>query len=326
MKLILHFDVNKTIMMADPVNKKAPDYVFQCSLAENPKYSHVWKEGQAPTPYYDYLNQKFPNDKDARKKALEGFVEHCKEMKHPHFEEIRDRYESAHKACTEHPLKLTPAFYNLLSWLHRMPFEFKILIRTFGIDLPEVEEELKKETKLALSPQTKFENGVYKQNTTEVSFSLRELPVVYAIWMLRDSLELVQDHFDYWETNQKKSSHGKQFPLKHKDAEEVSIFFDDNIEKGDGPKNIIAPFDVTTGKYLDVAEVLATGEAYIVDPLEVVEDPDYFIKKIRNTADLALERSLQEVRNSMIPQFRGSFQNRASEEEANVKKPHTLGM
>src|SRR5437016_808768 len=43
--IIVHFDVNKTIYMADPIALKAGEYVVKCALAEHDDYKVKWKKG-----------------------------------------------------------------------------------------------------------------------------------------------------------------------------------------------------------------------------------------------------------------------------------------
>lgn len=307
--VVIHLDANKTIMMADPVSNKGPDYVFACDLAEDPKYKYKWDASQPEMTFYDYIYQvKFPildsdsnevqaKQKQNRKKAIEGFIHTCEQINHPQASIIKQRFETAISNVEQQDTLLVPAFYSLINHLqqlqsHNQITGFQLIIRTFGEDLKDIERELALKTKLNWANRACFDQGRYqsvdKRAFTETdkipeSSVFDDLDSVYQHWLKEGKHIPIQDDHRYWDQNGKGYQFAKQFPYERGSEKVLSIFFDDNIELGDKETNIIAPYDVTKKEFIPVSKVLQEANAYVVSPLQAVESSDYFVNCLQQS-------------------------------------------
>lgn len=159
--LVLYFDVNNTVLVADRVTGGAAEDLFSTTLAGNtwglrtrrhsgedvwvqvcpePSVSQPW---QGLISYTEFVVQSLPLPvggtreeteavADTRRKLLRAF---CRSGEpgaamRPHAEKLRDK-------LAENPCKLLPSFYFLLQELKRRGRSFSVVFRTFGTDMDE---------------------------------------------------------------------------------------------------------------------------------------------------------------------------------------------
>ncbi len=143
-KLLLHVDVNQTIMMT--CIGKSNAYVIQCELSQDEQYKYIWQEDLPEMTYHAYITKYKldKNDKEFRDKTIaeiENFVQELKTRNNPFFNEIKKRYDTCLDKLNSQK-NIVPSFYNLLNWLKTTNQEYKILIRTFGADGQTILKEL----------------------------------------------------------------------------------------------------------------------------------------------------------------------------------------
>eukprot|EP00930_Biecheleria_cincta_P068946 TRINITY_DN56765_c0_g1_i1.p1 TRINITY_DN56765_c0_g1~~TRINITY_DN56765_c0_g1_i1.p1 ORF type:complete len:371 (-),score=49.90 TRINITY_DN56765_c0_g1_i1:91-1203(-) len=159
-RLVLHFDVNETIMIGDPVS----GFDFEASLnnvlakaAFLSKDGTTWHDG---SPLAEESRQDFgdPPALLTDFKMLTEFSQYFERFRssasrftnpgspgsvyRPLYEKLYDKLKWKHEshsvfAPNGHHF-LLPAFFHCIRELHRQGREFCIVIRTFGTDLPEV--------------------------------------------------------------------------------------------------------------------------------------------------------------------------------------------
>merc|ERR1711964_220115 len=165
-RLVLHFDVNKTIIMGDGVQGVDFEEVFKNAVAEA-AYGTVtdrkwaWDgEGISTGPakhgkisFGEHLKKTYnkKTEKSTRKEILRGSTKEggqlfhlkeevdklCDRMKLPE----RFRGEDATKIGLKKTYYILPSFFRLIQQLTEEGREFSVIFRTFGTDLPEIISE-----------------------------------------------------------------------------------------------------------------------------------------------------------------------------------------
>eukprot|EP00405_Crypthecodinium_cohnii_P011723 CAMPEP_0206427692 /NCGR_PEP_ID=MMETSP0324_2-20121206/5194_1 /ASSEMBLY_ACC=CAM_ASM_000836 /TAXON_ID=2866 /ORGANISM="Crypthecodinium cohnii, Strain Seligo" /LENGTH=558 /DNA_ID=CAMNT_0053893025 /DNA_START=217 /DNA_END=1893 /DNA_ORIENTATION=+ len=156
--LVLHFDVNKTVVMRDSISKKSVDDIVNEVLADAAWGLEVdgqWaltalvpsvtrppsKGGSQLISYAEYLERHVPDKKSRSKQqscfTMEGqpgyaFSDHAK------------RLRAGLRTADGTDVRVINAFFELLVFLKRQKRSFCIVFRTFGEDLGEVAEEVNK--------------------------------------------------------------------------------------------------------------------------------------------------------------------------------------
>lgn len=175
-RLVLHFDVNKTLIMADPVSGVKAEDMYNSLLSECIWGTVTTKEGEpishldwklhSPTPYQDNPNpyhnpplvtygdfmDKHCKDRKEKKRLKTSFTE-------PGFagEACKEYIATIQKAMTPPPPKagsgdlpeflrrgqyhIVPAFFRLVRTLDNRGVDFSIIFRTFGIDIAPISIE-----------------------------------------------------------------------------------------------------------------------------------------------------------------------------------------
>ena len=102
-RLILHFDINQTIIACDPAGKRNEADVLNHALAK--KFCDIWDANlDTKESYYDYIfEHQFPGPrssraiKSKRRITLSRFVDYLKENNHPFFIEAYSQYDKCLK-------------------------------------------------------------------------------------------------------------------------------------------------------------------------------------------------------------------------------------
>lgn len=170
-RLVLHFDVNSTIIAADPasgadVEGLVSRYLAGASWGREVDGVWRWSESSlagdlsltcapdAECSYYKYLERKMSNEPRAEfKRVLDSF---CSTDEGVSVKPWLDRLVGALRAAGEGvgaPFNfeqggttycfVLPSFWNLLSWLRDEGRDFSVVLRTFGTDGPDVMEALR---------------------------------------------------------------------------------------------------------------------------------------------------------------------------------------
>lgn len=179
--VLLYLDVNKTLIMHDPVQGKALEHILNDLLTERALgrvvedesgekqwrwdgHSALQKREQVEpgsVSYGAFLRQKFPLSSDpqtakhnkhmrkvlrkdftARDHAGEGLVEEHKELLKHLLLPAAEEEKRRQAGLDESPYCfIVPAFFRLLQYLQRKQVQFNIIFRTFGDDLHRVAQE-----------------------------------------------------------------------------------------------------------------------------------------------------------------------------------------
>lgn len=168
-KLILHFDIRNTVLVADSVTNVSVEQALNSFLTgvawgrESPGGSWIWHSDQLSlTPpavgvmtYYKFLEKKFvrnTNDRTQLRLATGDFSQsEIGKNFHPHFQnhlellKWRHEFEKDTHDCLTMSGKdgqqynyIVPALYKCIHYLVESKREFAIVFRTFGLDAPNV--------------------------------------------------------------------------------------------------------------------------------------------------------------------------------------------
>ena len=245
-KIVLHIDVNKTLIAEDKNNGKDLHLVVASAIAEQTVYE--WQPGET-TSYYDYLQAKIPGksyDQAVKKRRLahlNGFIRWIEgQPDHPKREEVLKTYNAAMKKMKKK--LIFPSFFKLVEKLQQKKYDFTIVLRTFGDDSKQVTHEIEKRTSLKFRHWGAFRNGIL---TMKNGGSIGKVERIYQKIIKETGHFALKDNWKEWNSNKEKSDFGKRFIFDPRDPGTLSIFIDDNINADGTEKDIVAPIALGQG-------------------------------------------------------------------------------
>ncbi|XP_029363224.1 uncharacterized protein LOC115046772 [Echeneis naucrates] len=313
-KLVLHVDLNNTILVSDTVTREgtvsALDYFLSTVtwgrmsrrgkwewLSDSPSLlppspdavSHYSQFGRT-IGFTSTVGRRFRGILDTHLDLL-LWPESVKEDK-----ELSVRAEDGRLYHW-----ILPSFFQLLKDLVHEGQEFAVLFRTFGTDLPRVLRAVHKALNEGVHPlfpdlpelklDINLTPGKIRCSRKSIVLSRAEDRVstqagergLYQYLSSVQGLGGFQDHFDWWASNTFSIHGGKPLWIDPFDQSVVHIFIDDNIRQDDkdtivNPKVFLKPGD-------DETRVASSTELYDValvksDLLQAISDPSYFTKRV----------------------------------------------
>lgn len=313
-KLILHLDLNNTILVSDAATGQGPRAALNSYLS-----TVAW--GQIS----DTGEWQWVSDQPSVKPPSEDAVNYC-----THFgrdgkfsdSKIGERFrgifndhmrllEWQGEADEMFTLKgedgtgynwILPSFFHLLESLYLQGRQFCVILRTFGVDLPHVLRSVHaalqgkhphfpqlQQVPLAtdLTPgriRCSKRDVVLTRGCDRVSTRTKERNI-YHYFNGMDGVGGFQDHFDWWARNNFTGSGGKPFWIDPTDCNTQHIIIDDNIwpTEHDTIINCRVLLDKEKGKESRHAP---TSELYDIclvqtDLLRAISEKDYFLDCIR---------------------------------------------
>ncbi|MCP5469472.1 MAG: hypothetical protein H7A36_03085 [Chlamydiales bacterium] len=266
--LIIHMDINRTIIASDATQNLGLTSVVNLSLAK--KYVDIWEEGLVPMSYFDYIYLvKHPGVRSdqqlrrLRRNTIHDFIDHLEKINHPRYAEALTTLQKAES--TMEGRFIFPSFYKLLGWLEENNISHSLVFRTFGTDLEKIAATLGWDI-----PKASFRDGKLHTENGVIDDPLAMLHFFQARRVLG-----IQDDYFYWNKHKELKEYGKQFPLLLSGSTK-SIFFDDNIEF-DPEVNIVAPYDAQTKEALKILPLIEREVLIPVITVDAILDEDYFI-------------------------------------------------
>jgi hypothetical protein len=283
-KLLLHFDINKTIIAEDLTAGKSLDMVISSLLAE--KCIQQWDLDHSPMSFYDYVHTVLvpgpttPTIKQQRNEILAWFVYMVlNDSDFPNRDQILKTYfQVTRKMGGQY---LIPSFVKLITHLQEQNIDFKIILRTFGGDLRvgKVTQEI--DELLSDSHFTYWGKMKERQLFLEDGTHLSSLKDIHRFFMDATGHIAIQDSWEDWSRDSERGRSGKPFMFDPNDLTTLSLFFDDNINPDPSSEyNIVAPMDLE-GNLLDLAPLLG-HQIFVVDTLQAIldENDDYYIQLV----------------------------------------------
>lgn len=312
-RLVLHVDLNNTILVSDAVTCQgtvaALDY-FLTTVTWGKKNKHGTWEWLSDSPsllppcsdavsYYSQFGRIPAFTSGAGRRFRKVLDEHLDLLCWPDgVKADRDLSVKGEDGRLYH--WILPSFFQLLRDLSQEGREFAILFRTFGTDLPRVLKAVSRALDGAHPlfpdlPQLKLSVAVTPGkircskkgivlNRAEQRVSSRDGERgLYEYFSSVQGLGGFQDHFDWWAANSFSIRGGKPMWVDPFDKHVQHIFIDDNIRQNDedtivNPKVFLDPGGSDT-------RIACTSELYDItliqtDLLRAISDPSYFTQRV----------------------------------------------
>ncbi|KAL8212826.1 UNVERIFIED_CONTAM: hypothetical protein K2H54_058958 [Gekko kuhli] len=313
-KLVLHIDLNNTILVSDAVTNQDPRAALNYYLSTvtwgkvNPAGKWQWLSESPsllpPCPGAVNFYSQFGRDTAFTAKPL-GQPFRDLHARHLRLLEWQGQPHPTFSIPSEQPAKryhlVLPAFFHLLQSLHREGRHFAIVFRTFGTDLPRVLQAVRCALEgqhpqfpalrdillpVDLSPG-KIRCSKRKVTLTQGAERLSTEAgdrAMYTFFSSKEGLCGFQDHFDWWASNQYSSRGGKPLWVDPHDANIHHICIDDNIRLNDSDTIVHPRMFPRLGDTR--AQTIPTSEMYDIclvqtDLLEAIADVNYFCRCIR---------------------------------------------
>ncbi|ESO83680.1 hypothetical protein LOTGIDRAFT_169160 [Lottia gigantea] len=335
-KLVLHFDIRNTILVADSVTNVSVEHALNSFLTgvtwgKEVEGKWQWQSDQVSLKppgndqlltYYKYLEGRLvrtPSDrKDLRiqtgdftqssigKDFKPNFERHMNLLKWDHeYDESRDQKLTMSGLDGKRYHYVIPSFYKLIHFLKSKHRDFSIILRTYGLDAPNVLESMayglkgnhpgfsqslnipihKRTGNIRRTNDGLIEMELLKSNG-EILQKMNHERDMYRLFSRSEGIMAFKDDFQHWQNNSYSFSAGKPMWIDPTDASVHHIFFDDNFRSYEEDSIIdlrIFEDDVPKrARSLTHDEVARFEEMCLVqaDLLESIENEDYFINRL----------------------------------------------
>jgi len=291
--LILHIDVNKTIIASDKAENRSLDDVLNILLAERTKYR--WSpEVPEPISYFNYIcDYLLPGDhhdgdlKWKRRSITKNFVAFLQDSHHPLEQEITEKFNAIKNKLQDH--YVFPSFFRLIMKLRHDEIDFRVILRSFGKDMPEVVQIIEKTMpNEKFAPLARFKNGqLHLPN--EIIGKVQD---IYRLFTSKGHHLAIQDDWNEWNDHHEEFQYGKKFPLDLEDQNTLSLFFDDNIDLDpDSPTNIVSPICAKDGGAIPMKILFERKILHQTDTIQAILDEEYFIKAVEDAVATHIQES-----------------------------------
>ncbi|KAG8557266.1 hypothetical protein GDO81_018389 [Engystomops pustulosus] len=313
-KLILHLDLNNTILVSDTATGQGPRAALNSYLSTvawgrisaSGEWQLVSDRPSVRSPcdgainYYTYFGRdgNFVNNKIGQ--SFRGvYDDHMKMLECPG--KADERFTQQGEDGRSY-YWILPSFFHMLESLHLEGRQFCVILRTFGVDLPSVLQSVHAalQGKHPQFPQLQQVPLTTDLTVGKIRCSKRDIVVthgsdristkpkernVYQYFSSMDGIGGFQDHFDWWARNNFQAAGGKPFWIDPTDCNTQHIIIDDNIRLSDQDTivNCRVLSDQKKGKESRKAP---TSELYDIclvqtDLLRAIAEKDYFLDCIR---------------------------------------------
>ncbi len=259
--IVIHLDVNGTIMVADKAQGKTTEDYVNIEFAKQVR--GLWQPGQPVMSFREFVekhviqgNGAHREIKDARNEVYKTFVTSEYLHHHPEGDSLRQQHRQYMLRANAMDNLLFPSFWRLVDWAKNKPF-VRLIFRTFGHDIPDIKEILENRGYTLSNILAYDVNGALMDHDQKVEPDR----------MWRDLFNAVHDNYKRWHENGETEPFAKPFMQPERG---MAIFFDDNARI----KHIIAP---TVGQRDDLIE---SGHIVAVRTLSALTDPEYFVSHV----------------------------------------------
>lgn len=333
-KLVLHMDVRNTILVADSVDKVSVEQALNSFLTgvtwgRDTESGWEWYSEQpslrCPHPdtitYYKHLEKRLvrvPSDRAVLRRVTGDFTQEDIGRKFvAYFENHLKRLEWRHPGEGDPFLTMQgkdgklyhyilPSFYRLIERLHQNGRNFSIVIRTYGLDAPNVLQSMSRtlqgqhpEFPNALPIKVNLDPGKIirrldtitaqiggESSSGSITSRYRGDRAIYDLMCCSTGVSAYVDDFRYWQANDYRSNAGKPLWIDPSRTDVQHIFFDDNIRVTDSDSIVdVRVFDSPTSqsaRSLPRQETTKFEDMCLVqaDLLQSTSNADYFINKV----------------------------------------------
>ncbi|XP_072276746.1 uncharacterized protein [Pyxicephalus adspersus] len=327
--LILHLDLNNTILVADTATGQGPSAALNSYLSTvtwgristTGEWEWISDQASVKPPSQDAINYYTQFGRDGHFSDSK-IGQRFKKIFTRHMDLLQWRGD-ADDLFTQKGEDgklyhwILPSFFHLLSILHQQGRQFSIILRTFGSDLPRVLKSVHATLagkhphfpqlqdlplSVELTPgkiRCNKRETVLTWSTDRVSTKGKERNV-YDYFTAMTGIGGFQDHFDWWARNSFTSLGGKPFWIDPNDSDNLHIIIDDNIRLNEDDADTIVNcrvlLDKGKGKGKEYRRA-PTSELYDIclvqtDLLRAIAEKDYFLDCVQ-TCEENYENYLQ---------------------------------
>lgn len=276
--IILHVDINRTLIAEDNSKGLAREKCLATLLSNDPKYSHTWGDGLEKMTYKKWVDEKlFPGSyqdevlKKKRESCHTEFVEVARNKNHPMLNEIISELNLLLDTLeTQGSKKIFKSFPNLITYLKVRNYSFSVILRTFGDDLDWVSQELAQDG-------LNFIQGSFCEGVLHLNNGVFSNPADILAAFEPGKHYAIQDSYDWWKHHNLTENGGKPFPINISDKRVLSIFFDDSANSS---KRQILKIISFGGEKVNLNELIEMGRVVAVDTRKAIRDPNYYISAV----------------------------------------------
>ena len=275
--LIIHMDINKTIIALDSKQQHDQQYVLNVILAE--RIYDCWDETiLKPISYSEYVFTHIlpncsskENQHQTKIKSMNALLQIMEERHHPDYENAKKQITQAKNVLNDLSYPIFPSFLSLLQVLEEKKVDYSIIFRSFGNDAPLVFESLLEHAWIDQLPRM----FVMKQHVLTEGENSWKTAAEMEKELTKERFSFVQDDYLYWNNHKRVGEYGKIFPISTPTL--FSIFFDDHIAKPNSTQNVI---QVLSDKNISFEKLFREKKAIPVDTFEAITNENYFIQHI----------------------------------------------
>lgn len=300
-KILLNFDINKTLIAEDMTTHKTMEYTLSSALAE--RSIHQWSKEHAPMSYYNYVNSVVAiGNKEKQYDLIGGFIRFLESSDYPDRIHVIKTYQRMMNKMEGR--YLVPSFVKLIQKMQEQNIEFRIILRTFGSDIQA--GKIIEEINLILNDSRidyfgHFKNGALTiRGGGQVDRTIEKGEEIYRFFRDVQGHVAIQDNWKTWKEDKERERSGKPFIFDWKDRGVVSLFFDDNINASGSEFNIVHPMKAD-GSSVPVKDCL-NRNVFVADTIRAILDEDYFVDLINHS--LSLEGHEMRIKNPRVLGFR----------------------
>ncbi|XP_078517958.1 uncharacterized protein LOC144782456 [Lissotriton helveticus] len=316
-KLVLHIDLNNTILVADAITGEGPNASLNTFLSTvtwgkvNPAGEWEWLSDvpsiqpphqNAITFHTQFGRSRDFTDTNLGKKFKRIHLDHMHQLEWPG---PPDKVLTVIGEDGKAYHSILPSFFHLLESLQQEGRDFSVILRTFGSDLPRALHAVlyTMEGRHAQFPDFQKVSLHVDQTPGQIRCSKKEVVLsrgeeqvstkldaknIYRYFSNVTGIVGFRDHFDWWARHQFRSTGGKPFWIDPQDTSIHHIFFDDNIRLNEDDSIVQAK--VFEGKDGSRTRTAPTSELYDIclvqtDLLRAITDENYFLDCVRTCED-----------------------------------------
>lgn len=281
-KIILHFDINKTLIAEDVSNygKTLDGVIIEC-LAE--ACTGFWSYALSyEISFTQYVKEFiFPGaiaDKELRRQRramIHSFFNFLQSTGDDRYDEIITRFYRLKQKIMSQQGKIFQSFYQLIHYLEQEHIDYTIILRTFGQDLSTIAHEISSHTPIVFTWEGHFEQTTLIASSLQTGQQLiLETPKEIFNFFAQHAHIKIKDDFEYWHTHQEQSAFGKLFPISSDEQTIKTIFFDDNAY------NNIIHLEHIGSTHIPYEMLVHQGIVCPVQTLQAIENDNYFINHL----------------------------------------------
>ena len=278
--LILHFDMNKTLIASDREGHKTASDVVCIEIAE--RVVDLWDDSLSePISYADYVKYYLiPNPghsleiKAKQTAQMAKVLSVLEERNHPSFSRMEKMYNRVMGTLESHKSQVFQSFYRLIEFLQKEQVPFTLVIRTFGSEGAEIAEEINDHFgEDFLTDFRTIRRGAIEGTDSDL----------YDLISHSDHHLVIRDDWSWWSEHGLNWQYGKPFPVDLNDPGHISLFFDDNakVDPLSPEENIVFPYNAATNEPISPGDLIDRGQLLPVEMLDAVCDEEYYIRFVK---------------------------------------------